>query len=142
MIFVIDCLGSVICITSFLPFSCPLDNTVKLLPSPHTRRRFSIQAFSFLGNQSAIFIHCLVLLCQNSSTDYRCRSGCDGNRVHRYTRDIAEQPQLGNEDRSHSQIYLLDGGPFTLAQAKESSEKQGYVSSTCLINAIEDQVHV
>lgn len=98
---------------------------MELLPTNGQRSRFSIQAFRYLNNQSAVYIHCLVLLCQNSSRDYRCAFGCSGNNINRGRRDISDPLALTTEEDSHSQYYLLEAGPITLKDEEGSSKNQG-----------------
>jgi len=105
---------------------CPVDDTVQFhsAAGQRQRQRFSFQAFRYLNNQSAVFIHCLVFLCQNTSRDSRCTSGCPGNNVNnpRFRRDLSNA--VGSEKES-SKYYLLEVGPVVLDKGKSYNEKQG-----------------
>ena len=102
-----------------------MDNTVRFHSTVGQQQRFSLQAFRYSNNQSAVFIHCLVFLCQNSSRDSRCTSGCPGNNVNnpRFRRDLSNA--AGSEEKSASQYYLLEAGPVVLDKGKSHSDKQG-----------------
>ena len=93
-----------------------------------------MQAFRYLNNHSTVFIHCLVLLCQNTSRDLRCTSGCAGNNIHRtrFRRDVSD-----DNDKSFSQYYLLEAGPVVLGEGKASADKQGE-DINCLASCFKD----
>ena len=82
---------------------CPTDNTVLFHSTSNSRQRFSLQAFKYLQNSTAVFLHCLVFLCHSTSTDYRCQYGCAGNNIHRGKRDIGEEREDGP-----SSTYMID----------------------------------
>ena len=100
-----------------------VDNTAKFHPADRLKQRFSIQAFRYLTNYTTIYIHCLVLLCQRSSTDSRCISGCNGNNVNRARRDISSKTTTTGGAQSYSGYYLLDQGPISYTGDKRNSGK-------------------
>ena len=113
---------------------CIVDNTARFHPTDRLKQRFSIQAFRYLTNYTTIYIHCLVLLCQRSSTDSRCISGCYGNNVNRARRDISNAATTTNGEKSHSDYYLLDQGPITLNDGKRGSGRDDdFLSAIFLI---------
>ena len=81
---------------------CPSDNTVSFHSTVSSRQRFSIQAFRFLNSSTAVYFHCLVFLCHTSSSDYRCRSGCQGNNIYRGKRAVTSSVD------EPSKYYLLE----------------------------------
>ena len=81
---------------------CPSDNTVSFHSTVSSRQRFSIQAFRFLNSSTAVYFHCLVFLCHTSSSDYRCRSGCQGNNIYRGKRAVT------TSENEPSNYYLLE----------------------------------
>ena len=87
---------------SFSLCRCPSDNTVSFHSTVSSRQRFSIQAFRFLNSSTAVYFHCLVFLCHTSSSDYRCRSGCQGNNIYRGKRAVT------NSIDEPSKYYLLE----------------------------------
>jgi len=104
---------------------CPVEDTVQFHSTVGQHQRFSLQAFRYLTNQSAVFMHCLVFLCQNASRDSRCTSGCPGNNVNnpRFRRDLSNGAE--SEKKSSSQYYLLEAGPVVLDKGKSYNDKQG-----------------
>ncbi len=84
-------------------YRCPTDPTTKFTATDNYRQRFNIQAFRFLQNSTAVFLHCLVFLCHKSSTDSRCRYGCTGNNVYRGKREVSSA-----ENNEPSKMYLLE----------------------------------
>jgi len=88
---------------TFINNRCPTDNTVLFHSTSNNRQRFSLQAFKYLQNSTAVFLHCLVFLCHSTSTDYRCQYGCAGNNIHRGKRDIGEEREDGP-----SSTYMID----------------------------------
>lgn len=88
---------------SIIIFRCAKDQTVQFLTATNNRQRFSLQAFRYLQNSTAVFVHCLVFMCHKTSPDSRCSSGCQGNNVNRVRRDIDRKEQV--EDIKY---YLLE----------------------------------
>ena len=97
--------------------SCPTDSTVKFYNATGTKRRFSIQAFRFLGNTTTLYVHCYVFLCHNESTVSKCQSGCPGNRV-RVRRNLGNDSEVSRDDTAHSKYYPLGIGPIVLQKDK------------------------
>jgi len=102
---------------TFIENGCPTAGAVQFHSADRQRQRFSIQAFRYLSNHTTTYIHCLVLVCQNSSSDSRCVSGCSGNNVHRARREISAR------GKSYSEYYILDKGPIKLAGKGDSGDK-------------------
>ena len=65
------------------------------------------------------------MLCQNTSRDFRCTSGCTGNNINRarFRRDLSDD--YGDYEKSYSQYYLLEAGPVVLDEGTASTDKQG-----------------
>ena len=99
-------------------YRCPTDNTVRFHAADRRKQRFSIQAFRYFNNLTTVYIHCLVLLCQKSSSDSRCTSGCSGNNIHRAKREITGESTTNNGKKSYSEYYVLDEGPMVLSDGK------------------------
>ena len=70
-----------------------------------------MQAFRYLKNGGSIYVHCLFLLCQRASRDFRCRSGCPGNNIGRVKRDVGTASTFVSDEDTYSKYYLLEAGP-------------------------------
>lgn len=70
-------------------------------------RRFSVEAFKFIGENPFVFIHCLMRICNASDPNSRCAKGCQ--QEIRRRRDIADSRN----------VYNLAQGPFVRTQEKE-----------------------
>ena len=54
------------------------------LPSPDKRqKRFSLEAFSFVGDNPFVYMHCKVKICNESDPNSRCAQGCIPQRAKR-----------------------------------------------------------
>ncbi|XP_065068293.1 uromodulin-like isoform X2 [Rhopilema esculentum] len=95
----------------FINNGCPTDSTVQFLPADGQRQRISMQAFRYLKNGGSIYVHCLFLLCQRASRDFRCRSGCPGNNIGRVKRDVDTASTFASDENTYSKYYLLEAGP-------------------------------
>lgn len=89
----------------FLSYSCAVDDTVKLLPSPTGHYRFSLEAFEFI-KQPFVFIHCHVIICNASNTQSRCARDCEANG--------RERREVGDR-----KVYSLAQGPITMDYTNE-----------------------
>ena len=96
-----------------------MDKTVRFHKTDGQRQRISIHAFRYLGNETKVYVHCLLFLCHKTSRDYRCHSGCNGNNVKRVKRDLEMgRSKFVKDDGSHSKYYLLEAGPISVKEEK------------------------
>ena len=86
---------------------CPLESNIEFVKAGSKRQRFKMQAFSFIKENTIVYVHCVVFMCRKSSSTDKCASGCQGNNINRLRRDVDEV----NGKTSHSQYQLLDLGP-------------------------------
>ena len=95
-------------------YSCAVDNTVKLLPSPTGYSRFSLETFEFI-KQPFMFLHCHMVICNASNTQSRCARGCESNARRR--RDVTDH-----------KVYSLAQGPVTLDHTNEYEEEDDSIT--------------
>ena len=91
-------------------YRCAVDDTVKFLPSDDERtQKFSLEAFSFIGDHQFVYMHCKVKICNATDPNSRCAQGCLQGRRRRslYTQETNDEE------------YMLAQGPF---MRKEDSE--------------------
>ena len=86
-----------------------MDKTLKFEKAPSVQlKRFSIEAFKFIGKNSFVFFHCRERICDGSDPNSRCAKGCiRGNRQRRDTED--------------TDVYDLSQGPFVRAEEEEEN---------------------
>ena len=102
---------------------CPVDETVKMeaSPSPH-KKRFSVEAFKFVGDFPFVYLHCSVVVCRASDPDSRCSKGCVPGLHVNPPWDVMEKlkKQEQAEHRAKRALqnenpnYLITRGPFSL----------------------------
>ena len=111
----------------FLSFSnlrCPADDSVQFHKTTGRRQRFGMQAFRYLQNSTAVYVHCVVFLCHQTSSNGRCVSGCHGNNINRVKRDLDGGFGYADKPASYSKYYLIEAGPITLSDG-EAGNKRG-----------------
>lgn len=101
----------------FIDERCPADKTVQFFSANANRQRFSLQAYKYVQNSTAVYVHCLVFICHQSSKHGRCRTGCSGNNVNRVRRDL--EGGSGYTRNEESEVFLIEAGPITLDRSKE-----------------------
>ncbi|XP_041377499.1 CUB and zona pellucida-like domain-containing protein 1 [Gigantopelta aegis] len=76
---------------------CAKDDSVRFLPNPsHNVQRFSMEAFKYIDNSPAVYLHCDVIVCNGSDNSSRCASGClTTNPGRRAVRDVARAAMSG-----------------------------------------------
>ena len=93
-------------IANFLVFffsRCASDETVEYISSDDQRnKKFSLEAFKFLGEHEFVYMHCKVKICNAKDPNSRCAQGCLSDRQKRslYT------------EENNDEEYLLAQGPF------------------------------
>lgn len=97
---------------SFYFISCPVDDTTIIYPSPSGYYRFGLEAFEFV-NQTFVFIHCHVVICNTTDPQSRCAQGCQKN----------SRPRRNIGDHT---VYSLSQGPITLDYTDVSENNNAY----------------
>jgi len=108
---------------SLIRNGCATDDTVRFYLTDEKRMRFSVKAFRYVNSFSTIYIHCFVFLCQKTSSDPRCTSGCNGNNVNRVKRDLSNGKST-DERTSYTKYYMLEAGPLQKIGSDTLTDKQ------------------
>ncbi|XP_030843218.1 cubilin [Strongylocentrotus purpuratus] len=127
---------------NFLDNGCSEDPTMrKLYSSDPSFSKFVIDAFTFIEENTQVFIHCEVLICNDNDPSSRCSQGCKSRfrRGSRHTRGTSSTPHLisnGPLSTAHTmhaaETHNSDGSPVGM----ESSILIGVLACiTCLIVA-------
>ncbi|XP_030830895.1 ZP domain-containing protein-like [Strongylocentrotus purpuratus] len=113
----------------------------KLYSSDPSFSKFVIDAFTFIEENTQVFIHCEVLICNDNDPSSRCSQGCKSRfrRGSRHTRGASSTPHLisnGPLSTAHTmhaaEAHNSDGSPVGM----ESSILIGVLACiTCLIVA-------
>ena len=104
-------------VRSFCPslsvsFRCAVDNTVKFIHTADKRtQRFSIEAFSFVGDHQFVYMHCKVMVCNAADPHSRCAQGC----VRRGKRSLITQ-------ESNDEEINMSQGPFMRGDDEEETK--------------------
>ena len=85
-----------------------MDDTVVFYPSPTGHYRFGLEAFEFV-DETFVFLHCQMVICNASDTQSRCARGCE--KKSRLRREVG-----------HHKVYSLTQGPLTLDYNHEYQE--------------------
>lgn len=102
---------------------CIVDDTVQMETSPSPqKKRFSVEAFKFVGDFPFVYLHCSVVVCRVSDPDSRCSKGCvPGLHVNPpYSVMEKLKEEAAKEHRAKRAIdykeprYLISKGPFSL----------------------------
>ena len=91
------------------PIRCAVDDTVVFFPSPTGYYRFGLEAFEFV-NETFVFLHCHMVICNASDTQSKCARGCE--KKSRLRREVG-----------HHKVYSLAQGPLILDYNNEYQEK-------------------
>ena len=80
------------------------DDTLRFIPTNDTRAaKFSLEAFSFVGDNPFVYIHCKVRICNASDPNSRCAQGCIPSRRRRSLAEVSP---------SKDDLAYLAQGPF------------------------------
>ncbi|XP_041377389.1 deleted in malignant brain tumors 1 protein-like [Gigantopelta aegis] len=71
-----------------------------------TQETLSLETFKFLGNESRVYLHCEVLVCNASDPTSRCRQGCLGSG--RRKRDESQSTYLSKDDLSAGPVEMVE----------------------------------
>lgn len=89
-----------------LVFRCSVDqdDTLSFIPTNDTRtQKFSLEAFSFVGDHQFVYMHCMVRICNASDPNSRCAQGCIPSRRRRSLTEVS---------MSKDDVAYLAQGPF------------------------------
>ena len=107
-----------------IPSRCPtkkneLEQTVRIVNGDAKRKRFTLASLKFVKSDS-VYVHCVVFVCNRTSTDDRCTGGCPRNRVDppRIRRDVEGHRARRDIMGRQSDFIKLDVGPIQLKQDK------------------------
>lgn len=89
-------------------YRCPIDETLRFHKGTHNTKRFSIEAFKFLVNDTTVYMHCEVYLCQEGRYEKHCSKNCEGNQLPSRQKRAIKKGLL-----KESNFYNLDSGPIT-----------------------------
>ncbi|XP_067021213.1 uncharacterized protein [Acropora muricata] len=104
----------------FIKDGCAVDETVAFIPSGNEHlQRYSIEAFTFLGDHEFVYLHCRVKICNATDPNSRCAQGCIPQRGRRSAlirgqseddeANLAEGPfTRKHEDGENSQLQETD----------------------------------
>lgn len=102
---------------------CPVDDTVQMEPSSSPqKKRFSVEAFKFVGDFPFVYLHCSVVVCRISDPDSRCSKGCvPGLHVNppysvmeKLKEEEAKEHRAKRALDNEEPKYLISKGPFSL----------------------------
>ncbi|XP_038071724.1 uncharacterized protein LOC119740469 [Patiria miniata] len=104
----------------FINKGCPVDDTVEFHHHSSTiRKRFSIEAFAFIGHNlhGSVFIHCDIATCFAEDVDSKCARGC------------VETPSIARRDTSEtgsssSKAYPNTDGPIRIHTGEKDTVNQ------------------
>lgn len=87
------------------------DDTLRFIPTNDTRTtKFSLEAFSFVGDNPFVYMHCKVRICNASDPNSRCAQGCIRSRRRRALTEVSP---------SKDDVAYLAQGPFMREDEKE-----------------------
>lgn len=110
---------------------CPVDDTVKMEDSPsRQKKRFSVEAFKFVGDFPFVYLHCSVVVCRASDPDSRCSKGCVPGLHVNPPWDVMEKLKKKEEAEHRSKRaldykdpeYLISKGPFSMNEDSLNDE--------------------
>ena len=80
---------------------------MEFIPTVEERiQRYTLEAFSFVGDHPFVYLHCKVKICNATDPNSRCAQGCLHDRRKR---------SLYSEE-TNDEEYNLDQGPFMLQE--------------------------
>eukprot|EP00057_Strongylocentrotus_purpuratus_P007205 XP_011661679.1 PREDICTED: oncoprotein-induced transcript 3 protein-like [Strongylocentrotus purpuratus] len=88
---------------------CAVDSTTVIynLASP-TFKGFSIDAFTFIGDNDEVYVHCSILICDNNDSGSRCAQGC-----------IARSRRSLKNTGFPSKLHTITNGPLSDASRSQ-----------------------
>lgn len=98
---------------TFIDNGCSVDqdDTLRFIPTNDTRTtKFSLEAFSFVGDNPFVYMHCKVRICNASDPNSRCAQGCIHSRRRRALTEVSP---------SKDDVAFLAQGPFMREDEKE-----------------------
>ncbi|XP_074625177.1 ZP domain-containing protein-like isoform X2 [Acropora palmata] len=98
---------------TFIDNGCSVDqdDTLRFIPTNDTRTtKFSLEAFSFVGDNPFVYMHCKVRICNASDPNSRCAQGCIRSRRRRALTEVSP---------SKDDVAYLAQGPFMREDEKE-----------------------
>ncbi|XP_071494246.1 ZP domain-containing protein-like [Diadema antillarum] len=112
---------------SVIENGCREDTTVTFYTQPGNAlfEGFDVDAFTFIGDHEQVFIHCDILVCDNSDLNSRCSRGC----VTRARRDLESR---GSQSNPHT----LSLGPLSASKPQALSAEDAEDSSVSTLNAL------
>ncbi|KAJ7375244.1 hypothetical protein OS493_001989 [Desmophyllum pertusum] len=88
---------------TFIKDGCLIDDTMRPISTDDQRsQRFSMEAFSFIGDHQFVYLHCRIKVCNATDLNSRCAQGC---LSHRRRRSLYTQ-------ETNDEEYYLAKGPF------------------------------
>ena len=83
------------------------------------RKRFSVEAFKFVGEFPFVYLHCSVVICRVGDPDSRCAKGCvPGLHVNPPWSVMEKLKEQESRTKRHIEskdpTYLISKGPFSL----------------------------
>ena len=97
-----------------------MDDTVQIeASSSPQKKRFSVEAFKFVGDFPFVYLHCSVVVCRVSDSDSRCSKGCiPGLHVNPPYSVMEKLKKEGRAKRALKYYkepqYMITKGPFSL----------------------------
>lgn len=100
---------------------CPVDDTVRMEASSSPQsKRFSVEAFKFVGDFPFVYLHCSVVVCRVSDPNSRCSKGCIPGLHVNPPYSVMEKLKEQSQHRAKREVayndpnYLISKGPFSL----------------------------
>ena len=94
-------------------YRCPIDETLRFHKGTYNTKRFSIEAFKFLVNDTTVYMHCEVYLCQEGRYEKHCSENCQGNKLTSGRLAISRQKRaIKKASVKESNFYNLNSGPI------------------------------
>lgn len=106
----------------FLRFvRCIVDDTVRIEDSPSRQsKRFSVEAFKFVGDFPFVYLHCSVVVCKTNDSESRCSKGCIPGLNVNPPYSVMEKLKEHSQHRTKREVqyedpnYLITKGPISL----------------------------
>eukprot|EP00057_Strongylocentrotus_purpuratus_P010220 XP_011664694.1 PREDICTED: deleted in malignant brain tumors 1 protein [Strongylocentrotus purpuratus] len=88
---------------------CAVDSTTVIYNwASSTFKRFSIDAFTFIGDYDKVYVHCSILICDNNDSGTRCAQGC-----------LARARRSLQSTGSRSKPHTITNGPLSDASRSQ-----------------------
>lgn len=94
------------------------------------KKRFSVEAFKFVGDFPFVYLHCSVVVCRANDSDSRCSKGCVSGLHVNPPWDVMEKLKKKEEAEHRAKRaldykdpnYLISKGPFSLNEESLNDE--------------------